>query len=123
MAGGTWQKTATAVAGSAPSIAFTAPTTGNQAIRLRALLATIAGTANGSDTLTIYDGTSSGTVIFSTQMNMLANSTAYLPLTPIDLRAISGTMTIQFTSGVTSAVESLFANGDLVPVGKAYLDS
>lgn len=125
MSAGQWSGTAiSASAGTAASLTITEPTTGGQVIRLRWLSASIAGTANANDTLTVYDGTSSGTVLAQWALNMLANSTAYLTLMPIDLRAASGKMTLVFSgTSIANATESINAGGDLCQVGKPFLDS
>ena len=124
MATGQWQVTAQASAAQA-TVTTTAGTTGGQAIRCRAVFFSLSGTGAGAVTCVIRDGaTGAGTIIWQGSLNTAANGSAFISPDNLDVRATSGSMTIETTgSGGANTVTSINAQGDLIAIGKPYLDS
>lgn len=116
-----WSITNTSAGGAAATANVAAPTsatTTNQVTRLRAIQATLAGTTAGQDTLQVLDGVA---VIFAARMSVPANGSDNIQLSDLDLRASPGsTLTVAFTSGVGSDIETVNAQGDFIPVGLPY---
>lgn len=108
---------------SASQAAAAAASSGNQRNRLRALVATLAGTvaAAGSAQLVVRDGPSgTGTIIFTADLSISGTQTAELALSDLDLRASTGNaLTVEFVSGsgITGVAQSVNAQGDYVPQG------
>lgn len=120
-----WQVTNTGTAGQAATVtisASAAATSGGQVIRLRALQGTLAGVSAGHDQMVVRDGNSgSGTIIWSAELSVVVNGGFTVPAGNIDLRASPGNnMTVEFVSGVTGDIETVNAQGDLVPNGYPY---
>lgn len=124
MAAGQWQITAQQAAAQATA-SVTAGTTGGQAIRLRNLSFTLSGTAAGAITCVVRDGaTGAGTIIWQGTLNTAANASGQIAIDSMDLRATSGTLTVESTgSGGANTTTSVNATGDLIQQGKPYLDS
>ena len=119
MAGGKWQITNTPSVNTAATANVTAGTTGGVAIRLCALQVSLGGTAVGAAQAVVRDGaTGAGTIIWSGQLACSANGSSIIALAGLDLRATSGTLTIE-TTGAGGANTNLAVNaqGDIVPVG------
>lgn len=118
MAAGQWQITAQAAAAQA-TVAVTASTTGGQLIRLRSLSFTLSGTGAGAITCVVRDGaTGAGTIIWQGTLNTAANASGQIVQQDVDLRASSGTLTVESTgSGGASTTTSVNAQGDLVQTG------
>lgn len=119
---GFWQLTNRGTTGVAATVSLAAPT--NAAanatqIRVRTITATVAGSAAGADELTVKDGSN---VIFSADLAILAtDGFASIVLPALDLRTTPGnTLTVAFTSGITSAFEDVNVQGDYVSVGTAH---
>lgn len=117
MSQGQWQITNSPAANAAAVASITASLTGGQAIRLRGLQAALSGTAAGASVVTVYDGTTAGTVIWSETMAAPANGSVSVTLGDADLRAYSGQLTVQVTAGGASTTATVNAQGDLIPAG------
>lgn len=118
MASGQWQLTAQQSAAAA-TVTQTAVATGGQAIRLRSLTFTLSGTSAGAITCVVRDGaTGTGTIIWQGSLNCAANGSASIALQDQDLRATSGSLTVESTgSGGSNTTTSVNAGGDLVQIG------
>lgn len=121
---GQWQITATANA-AAVTASTTAGTTGGNVIRLRSLQCTLGGTGAGSVTLVVRDGaTGAGTIIWQGVIVTAAGTSSMLTKSGIDLRATSGTLTIETTaSGGANTTSTVNATGDTCQQGAPYAGS
>jgi len=122
MPGRPWQITNTSSAGGAATASEAAPISAGVSesqLRLRSLQVSVAGTSAGTAEAVIRDGGSgSGTIIWAANFAMVANGGGHVEADNIDIRAsVGNALTIEFTSGVTSATESVNAQGDIVPKG------
>src|SRR5512146_2750681 len=103
--------------GGAATATQSAPTNGaagGTTLRLRAIQAIIqAGGSNTSDRLVVRDGaTGVGAIIFSMDLNALANSNGLFQASNLDLRATAGNaLTVEFVTGTGNA-EDVNAQGD-----------
>lgn len=119
MASGQWQIANFPAANAAATAAVTAGVTGGQAIRCRSVQVSISGTAAGAATIVVRDGaTGVGAIIWQTQINCAANAGTMFSADNMDLRATTGTLTIESTgAGGANTNIAVNAQGDLVPVG------
>lgn len=125
MAAGAWQINNFPAANTQATVAVTAGTTGGQAIRLRALQVYIGGTSAGAATFVVRDGTTgAGTIIWEVELFNAANGGTSSTISSSDLRAISGTLTVETTGAGGSGTQiSVNAQGDLIQIGKSFADS
>lgn len=85
-------------------------------VRLRYLSVVLSGTSAGTDQVSVK-GTNSGTVL-THDISIPSNGFATLILPGLDIRMSQGeALVIACSSGVASATESIFAEGDFVPAG------
>lgn len=119
---GQWQLTALEAAAQATA-SQTAGTTGGLNLRLRSVVFTLSGTGAGAVTCVVRDGaTGTGTIIWQGTLNTAANASGQIEQNNVDLRATSGTLTVETTgSGGANTTTSLNAQGDYVATGVAYL--
>lgn len=120
---GHWQDVDAPATNTAATFSVSSGTVAGQAIRLRALQATIGGTGAGSAVFVVRDGaTSTGTVLMQGSIISAANSSAYVDFNNMDVRATSGQMTIETTAGGGANTDiTLSAQGDYVQQGAPYL--
>ena len=88
-------------------------------MRLRAIQATLAGSAAGTDQLVVRDGASgSGTILAQFDLSVPTNGFSSIQLAGLDLRSTPGNgITVEFAAGVSSDRESVNAQGDIIPSG------
>lgn len=120
---GQWQTFNFPAANTAATASVTAGTTGGLVLRLRALQVSISGTGAGAATIVVRDGaTGAGTIIWETQINNAANSGTFYGTGVLDLRATSGTLTIESTgAGGANTNLAVNAQGDYVALGAPFL--
>lgn len=120
---GQWQLQNFPAANTQATASVTAGTTGGLCIRLRALQVSISGTAAGAATIVVRDGaTGAGTILWETQINCAANSGTMYSGSDMDLRATSGTLTIESTAaGGANTNIAVNAQGDYCQTGQAYM--
>lgn len=105
-----------------------APTGGSATcvtLRMRALMVTLSAGASPSSIaeFVVRDGASGvGTILMSGSLSVIANLGQSEFLLGIDLRATPGNaLTIEFTGGGgANTQESVWAEGDIIPVGLGY---
>ena len=119
---GQWQLTAQASAAQATA-AVTSGTVAGQVIRLRSVFFSLSGTSAGAVTVVVRDGaTGAGTIIWQGSLNSAANAGDFILQNGLDVRATSGTLTVESTaSGGANTTTSLNASGDFVQLGASYL--
>lgn len=119
-----WQTTnaSTASQNVAGLVAISGGSTANAAIRCRSLQVTCFGTGVPSATLVVRDGaTGAGAIIFQASLAALTAQVAGFTSTDLDLRATSGTMTIETTGSAGATITTLInAQGDYTVVGRAF---
>jgi len=120
---GQWQSVNVAAVNTAATFSVTSGTTSGGIIRLRSLQATISGTGAGSATIVVRDGaTAVGTIIMQTSIANAANSSGSVTINNIDLRATSGTLTVESTTGGgANTTIAVSAQGDYAQLGVSYL--
>lgn len=120
---GQWQITATANAGQATANVTAGSTAGAPALRLRSLVFTLSGTGAGALTCVVRDGaTGAGTIIWQGTLNTAANASGFIAQSDLDLRATSGTLTVESTgSGGSNTTTCVNASGDYVAQAAPYL--
>lgn len=117
-----WQISNRGTVGAAAIAAAAASGNTTYQARLRALQATLSGTAAGVGTLVVRDGASGvGTIIFRADLAMAANARDGLILTDMDLRASAGAaLTVEFLAGTASDFQAVNAQGDYVAPGTPF---